>query len=97
LGLVIPIPVGLVILNPLKFRREHESTPRISPQQAMAEVHDGLAGRGEILLRNPWWQRSEDCSPLFSLHPKPARVGDFVAVAGFPETGKRALCQFLGH
>jgi hypothetical protein len=72
---------------------------RIQPQQAMTEIHDGVTGRGEILFRNPWWQRSEDCSLLFSLHfhPKPARVGDFVAVAGFPETGKRALCQLLGH
>jgi len=25
---------------------------------------------------------------------KPARGGDFVAVAGFPETGKRALSTF---
>jgi hypothetical protein len=81
--------LGLVILNPLKFRR-------VQPQQAMTKIHDGLAGRGEILLRNLWWQRSEDCSLLFSLHfhPKPARVGGFVAVPGFPETRKRAVSTF---
>jgi len=65
----------------------------------MTEVHDGVTEReGDTALESMVAAVGRLFALVFTpLSAETRLLGAFAGVAGFPETGKRARCQLLGH